>query len=291
MTDKHLHDGEVVASFGRQYLVESDQHVVWQCVTRAKRHDLACGDRVEFLETAVGEGVIEKIKDRDNFVRRAAFHRQKNLAANVTQVAIITAMDPAFSDELVARVIIAATAESVPVLIVLNKVDLADTYQARDRLAALVKLGYPLIELAALDDILPLRQRLTGERTVLIGQSGMGKSTIVNALLPDANAATNEISKFLASGRHTTTASRLYRLDHESALIDCPGMQEFGLAHLDKSAIAPGFKELDPYLGRCRFADCRHEAEPDCAVKTAVSTGAIDARRFELFQRITAHPS
>jgi ribosome biogenesis GTPase len=115
----------------------------------------------------------------------------------------------------------------------------------------------------------------------------MGKSTIINALLPDARAATREISAFLASGRHTTTQARLYRLDAESTLIDCPGLQEFGLHHLSQHDIEAGFVEFRDFFGRCRFQDCRHLAEPGCALAQAVAAGKIHPRRLDLFRRIS----
>jgi len=121
---------------------------------------------------------------------------------------------------------------------------------------------------------------------VLIGQSGMGKSTIVNALVPDADAATQEISRFLDSGRHTTAHARFYRLDPASAIVDSPGVQEFGLAHLGARDIEAGFVDIRPLAGACRFPDCRHDGEPGCAVAAAVGEGRVHARRLELFRRI-----
>jgi len=124
---------------------------------------------------------------------------------------------------------------------------------------------------------------------VLVGQSGMGKSTLINALLPDAQAATREISTVLDSGKHTTTHAKLYRLNDSSELIDCPGVQAFGLHHLTLGGIEQGFVEFAPYLGQCRFRDCNHLHEPGCALLTAVANGEINARRLELFQQIAAN--
>jgi ribosome biogenesis GTPase len=117
----------------------------------------------------------------------------------------------------------------------------------------------------------------------------MGKSTLINGLLPDAQAATREISTVLDSGKHTTTHAKLYRLNEKSSVIDCPGVQAFGLHHLSFGAIEQGFIEFAPYLGQCRFRDCRHLKEPDCALQNAVKKGEINARRLELFLQIAAN--
>ena len=147
-------------------------------------------------------------------------------------------------------------------------------------------LGYRILELSAKADITPLKTCLSGQTSVLVGQSGMGKSTLTNALVPDANAATREISTALDSGKHTTTHATLYRLDAESALIDSPGLQEFGLNHLDADTLERAFPEIRQRLGECRFRNCRHDQEPGCAVRAALEAGAIDARRHAVFRRL-----
>jgi ribosome biogenesis GTPase len=279
--------GSIIAAFGRRYLVEADDGAFLECVTRGKQGGLACGDRVVAAPTSAREGVIEAVDPRRTLLQRAAPHRSKLIAANATQLAVVVAGEPSFSDELVCRALVAAEHAGVRPLIVLNKADLAaPTAAARTRLAPICAVGYPLIEISATHDIAPLRGRLEGETTVLLGQSGMGKSTLVNALVPEANAETREISRFLDSGKHTTTHSRLHRLDADTAVVDCPGLQELGLSHLDAAAIEIGFPELRALRGRCRFADCRHREEPGCAVPAALAAGTLHPRRLELFHRI-----
>jgi len=279
--------GQVVAAYGRRFLVESHGGDFIPCLARGRHAQYACGDRVLVKRTAQGEGVIEAADPRSTLFLRAAPHRRKLIAANATQVAVITAGEPSVSDELVCRVLVAAGSQGVRGLIVVNKTDLeAPTAALRERLAPLARAGYPLVETSAKRDVTALRSRLAGETTVLIGQSGMGKSTLVNALVPEAQATTQEISRFLDSGRHTTSHTRLYRLDAASAVIDSPGVQEFGLAHLTPAEIERGFPELAPFAGRCRFRDCRHRTEPGCAVREAAETGAVHPRRIELLHRI-----
>ena len=157
---------------------------------------------------------------------------------------------------------------------------------ARAQLTVFGRLGYRVLELSARDHAEDLRPALHGYTSVLVGQSGMGKSTLVNALVPEARAATREISAALDSGKHTTTHAALYHLDAASQLIDSPGLQEFGLGHLDRQEIEHAFREFRPYVGKCRFRDCRHDREPDCALTAAVAAGLIDARRFAAYHRI-----
>lgn len=280
--------GEVVAAHGRHYLVELDDGTLSSCVPRGKRSDLACGDRVAVRGTSGGHAVIEGVDPRSTFFFRAAGHRAKLIAANLTQVAIVVAAEPSFSDELVSRVLCAVENARLCGLIVLNKNDLASVAAARERLAPFSAAGYRVMELSAHRDVGPLREALSRQRTALVGQSGMGKSTLINALVPDARAVTSEISRFLDSGKHATSSAQRYRLDAASSIIDCPGFQEFGLAHLSAAEIEQGFIETLPYLGHCRFGDCRHRSEPGCALKDALAAGAVSPRRFELMQRIVA---
>lgn len=274
----------LVAAFGRQYEAELETSELLLCFPRAKKSVFACGDRVEIAITAPGQGVIDKLEERSSLLYREDAFKQKLIAANLTQLIIVVAVEPSFNPELLTRCLCAAEDQELKTLIVLNKCDLADRLdEARERLAPLTAIGYEVLELSARGDVDALARRLPGERSLLVGQSGMGKSTLTNALIPDAEARTREISAALDSGKHTTTFSRLYRLPEGGSLIDSPGLQMFGLAHLSRDALEHSFIDLRPFLGQCRFRDCRHEAEPGCLLREAAADGRIQASRFAHF--------
>jgi ribosome biogenesis GTPase len=274
----------VVAAYGKRYGVELDDGRQISCVTRGKKNDLACGDQVQIKLTDANEGVVEKFLPRTSLLYRSNAYRSKMLAANVTQVVIVLATTPSFYEALLNRCLIAAEATGINALIVLNKCDLADNSEALKSLQRYTDLGYQVLPLSAKQDISPLRKWLQGNTSVLVGQSGMGKSTIVNALLPDLNVRTREVSEVLDSGKHTTTAAHLYHLDAHSHLIDSPGLQEFGLSHLTTERLEHAFAEFRPFLGKCRFQNCRHIKEPDCAISGAVADGKVSGERLAYYQ-------
>jgi ribosome biogenesis GTPase / thiamine phosphate phosphatase len=278
--------GIVVSAYGKRYDVELENGRVIGCVTRGKKTDLACGDQVDIALTANDQGVVERYHPRQSLLYRSNAYKTKILAANVTQAVIVLATQPSFYEGLLNRCLVAAEAANVAALIVLNKSDLDMHPTTSDALALYASLGYQVVKLSATHDISPLRPLLAGHTSILIGQSGMGKSTIVNALLPDLRLRTQEVSSVLDSGKHTTTATHLYHLDQNSHLIDSPGMQEFGVHHLQDGILEKSFVEFRPFLGKCRFNNCRHLSEPDCAITTAVASGAIHPRRLEYYQTL-----
>jgi ribosome biogenesis GTPase / thiamine phosphate phosphatase len=282
-----LKQGQVVASYGKRYGVELKDGTQISCVTRGKKNDLACGDQVEVKMTDTLEGVVEKLHPRTSLLFRSNAYKTKTLASNVTQVIIVLATTPSFYEALLNRCLIAAEAAGIKAVIVLNKCDLADNSEAMKLLKVYQDLGYQVQPLSAKQDISPLKQWLSGQVSVLVGQSGMGKSTIVNALLPESAVRTQEVSEVLDSGKHTTTAAHLYHLDATSDLIDSPGLQEFGLNHLSIEELEQAFIEFRPYLGKCRFNNCKHIHEPDCTIIGAMEAGKISQVRLAYYQGLT----
>jgi len=208
-------------------------------------------------------------------------------AANVTQLLIVVAAEPSPSEALLQRALIAAEAARIHPVIVINKADLPATAALQEKLSFYEKLGYEIITLSALGNVDILRDKLRGETNILLGQSGMGKSTLTNALLGEAIARTQTISAALDSGKHTTTHAQLYDLDASTKLIDSPGLQEFGLHHLAAADLLHYFPDLRHLIGQCRFHNCTHRAEPNCAVKAAAERGEVSAERVALLQKIT----
>ena len=199
---------------------------------------------------------------------------------------VVLAAAPPWHEDLVNRCLIGAEHAGISALICLNKADLPQVEEASRALELYRTLGYRVITLSAKRDVAPLALALAEHTSVLVGQSGMGKSTIINALVPDAAARVAEISRALGTGRHTTTHAQLYHCGAASHIIDSPGLQEFGLHHLSPDDAAHAFVEFRPALGHCRFRNCRHVSEPDCAVAAAAAAGKIAEQRLASYRRI-----
>lgn len=277
--------GRVVAAHGRRFLVEAGENIV-ECVTRGRKSDIVCGDQVAFNMTHADSGVIEKVEPRANLLYRSDEFRSKLIAANLDLAVVVVAAVPYFREELLIRCLVACESSNIPVLIVLNKSDLPETAALRRHLEIYAQLGYPQITVSARGDLAELQAHLDGKTSVLVGASGVGKSTLLNKLAPDAKAATGEISYALDAGKHTTTNARLFHLPDGGDLIDSPGMQEFGLQHLTAAALMDAFPEIRARAGQCRFYNCRHLKEPGCAVLAAVQAGEMLPNRLRVYQSL-----
>jgi ribosome biogenesis GTPase len=286
--------GTIIAAHGRHYLADVEGELL-QCVTRGKKTNVAVGDIVHLKRTSNDQAVIEKIAERSTLLYRSDQYKSKLLAANITRLFIVIATEPSFADDLVSRALVACEAAGVEAHLILNKIDVLEPLaRARERAGLYANLGYPLHEVSARSDparaVATLMPLLAGQSSIFIGQSGMGKSSMINLLVPDADIAVREISEALDTGKHTTTFTRLYRLPGDGAdggkIIDSPGFQEFGLYHLTEGMLERAFVEFKPYLGGCKYYNCRHLAEPQCAVLEAVASGKIARIRHELYAQL-----
>jgi ribosome biogenesis GTPase len=284
--------GLVIASHGRHVVVEAEDGSRRLCHPRGKKNQAVVGDRV-WWQPSSDEGSIEAVDTRRNLFYRQDEIRTKSFAANLDRLLVLIAAEPEFSQEQLTRALIAAEAEGIQPLIVLNKQDLSEPFtQAWKRLAPYRQMGYELLPLslksASSDSLQALVERLSGQTTLVLGPSGAGKSSLINRLVPDAGAATGELSVALQSGRHTTTTTTWYWVDRSqgTALIDSPGFQAFGLHHLAPTALASMMPDLREHAGDCRFYNCTHRHEPGCSVQAAVTRGDISETRYRLYQQL-----
>jgi ribosome biogenesis GTPase / thiamine phosphate phosphatase len=277
-------EGRVVADFGREFLVEFADRRQVVCTRKGKRQDATCGDFVEVRLTGSAQGSIERVGTRRNLLFRSDQWREKMLAANVDQVVILLAPKPPVSEAFLNLSLVACEAARLPVVIALNKADLPEHAEARKALEPYVKIGYTLITMSAKFDVSPLLPHLENKLTLLVGQSGMGKSKTVNALVLSDVARVGDLTTSRDSGAHTTTFSRFYRLDRDTAIIDTPGFQSFGLFHLTEDQIGEAMREFRPFLGSCKFNDCSHLNEPGCEVIAAAKRNEISAARLSFYQ-------
>jgi ribosome biogenesis GTPase / thiamine phosphate phosphatase len=284
--------GIVLASYGRGVLVQpgalASGEASLRCSLEGRKQRIVCGDRVSWTYRPANDGAsVESVEPRRNLIERIDSRgRPEPVAANIDRLAIVVAPEPAPDWFLVDRYWAGARLKDVAALLIVNKLDLGiDAIQAE--IGTYRNLGLACVEMASQSGsgIAELRAALAASVTLLVGQSGVGKSSIVNALAPEAAAQTAELTRD-AEGRHTTTTARWYRLGDESAIIDAPGVRDFAPPATLVRAAERGFAEIHASSTECRFNDCRHMEEPGCAVRSAVLAGRIAARRYESYRRL-----
>ncbi len=296
-----LHNGLIVAAYGRHFLVETDKGNRLICHSRGKKSEGLVGDRILWQPTGA-DGMIEKIKERKNLLYRQDSVRTKSFAANLDQILILIAASPEFSSSQLSRALIAAEAEHITPIIGLNKSDLIEPFaRAWEWLIPYRQMHYGVLPLSlkqsAQVDREELLKLLEGKTTLVLGPSGAGKSTLINLLAPSALAQTREISQALNSGKHTTTSTTWYWVDKSktTAVIDSPGFQEFGLNHIEAARLASYMPDLKRHALHCKFYNCSHLHEPGCGVLAAVKSdthdGEISANRYKIYSDLYAELS
>jgi ribosome biogenesis GTPase len=286
--------GRVVVRHGANLAVEDLDGRIYHCLARRNIGHPVCGDRVVWQATADGQGVVTAIQPRETVLSRPDFSgRDKPLAANLTRLVVLIAPEPDPSGYLVDQYLAAAELIGVQALLVANKMDLLDEQAEtafRARFAHYPAIGYPTLwtSLRRPETLNGLIATLAGETSILVGQSGVGKSSLVQTLLPDLEIQIGRLSRATGLGRHTTSTATCYRLIGGGSLIDSPGVRSFRLGELDRQTLQRGFREFGPHLGSCRFLDCHHDREPGCAIRAAVDAGLIAPERLATFHHLAA---
>ena len=292
--DALTQSGLLISHYGKTSLVETEQHGLIKCKNRPNLPALVCGDKVTWqLSEKENEGIIVAVDERRSELARPDKHgRKRIIAANIDQILIVMAVKPALNEGLLDRYLAAAELTSITPVIIFNKTDLLSASELSDyqqRLKPYLDIGYQVIyasckQAHGLDE---LHESLKNNINVFVGQSGVGKSSLVNKLLPGAQAETGEISEATGKGQHTTTTARLYHLpDSQGSLIDSPGIREFGLWEIARTQLPDGFIEFAEHAQHCKFRNCTHTNEPGCAVKKAAADGLISEKRLASYLRI-----
>lgn len=278
----------VIARQGKTFIVEDaygEQHI---CHARSNSIDAVCGDNVECESKDQSKDVIKKILSRKNQITRIDnFNREKTIAANIDHMIIVIAAAPAFSTSLIDKYLACAQLNHCKATLVINKAEmlnnnhiniskLENTYKnlVENFIITSAKLGY---------GIQALRLALSNETSILVGQSGVGKSSIINRLLNNNNIRVGELSENIQQGKHTTTNAYTHSINNQGRLIDSPGVRTFMPVFQDINQIMLGYSEFLPHLGNCKFSDCQHINEPQCAIKTAVDKNIIQSERYQSY--------
>lgn len=288
--------GQIITRYGQHADLENDQGDIVKCQIRRAVDSLVVGDKVIWrpynqTETEFA-GVIEAVETRSSeFLRPDFYDGLKPVAANIDQIIIVSALLPDLTPNIIDRYLVAVEQLDIEPVVLINKMDLLDDNNRKlveDTIALYQDIGYRVETVSAKDEdgIETVTNLLKDKTSVFVGQSGVGKSSIVNAILPEAKIATKQVSDNSRLGQHTTTASRLYRLENGGAVIDSPGVREFAMWHLEHEQIINGFIEFRDFIGLCKFRDCKHQNDPGCALKQAIKDGKVTDTRYQSYLRI-----
>ncbi len=260
--------------------MESESGELFQCTGRQNIELSVAGDQVIFQPISNQDGIVTALVSRDNELKRS----QKTIAANVDQLWLVVAIEPHYQFDLIDRYLVVAENAGLPINIIVNKVELCSDMAVLSRDFSVYKsIGYDVINLSVKEktNLPKLRSMLDDKTHIFLGQSGVGKSSLINELMPELNLRVNEISIKSKMGKHTTTNTTLYHIPSGGDLIDSPGIREFQLDDMGDEEILNGFREFKPYIGSCKFRNCAHINEPDCAIKEALLSGEISQKRYQ----------
>jgi len=282
-------EGLVVAHVGQGIAVEHGDQIIL-CQPLRKLETVAVGDKVSWSLSAPGQGRIESIQPRRSLLARPARNNKvRPVAANIDAVFVVIAIEPYCDFLLIDQYLAVCENSGINVALILNKIDLPVPDALESELQIYQNLGYPIHKVSAITGkgLPELKLAFQKQTSVLTGQSGVGKSTITNAIVPDKNVRTNSISETTKHGRHTTTAATLYHIDNGGDLIDSPGVAIFGLADLNRPQLAQGYREFEPFIDNCQFNDCSHHQDKGCSVRAAAEAGKITMARYQRFLKLT----
>jgi len=287
LDDEKEYQGIVITRYGQRQLVEDENGIVFQSVSRQNIGFSVAGDKILFQKTKHDDAIVTAIYPRDNELKR----QDKLIAANIDQLWLVVAIEPHYEFELIDRYLIMAENSNLPIGIIVNKIELSSNKSKTENdFLNYQSLGYDVHFLSVKKQINLdfFKEQLINKSHIFLGQSGVGKSSLINSLIPDLQLRVNEISSKSKLGKHTTTNTTIYHIPSGGDLIDSPGVREFQLDSLTELEIKSGFKEFRALSDACRFRDCRHINEPNCAVKESLEQGKINPNRYQSYLNILA---
>jgi ribosome biogenesis GTPase len=285
LDENKVQTGRVITRYGQRLLIEDTEQNRYQCTTRQNIAPAVAGDLVVFQPIDEHEGIVSALLDRNNELKRA----HKLIAANVDTLWLVVAMEPHYQFELIDRYLIMAENTQLPINIIVNKIELTNNQKkVENDFSMYIKAGYAVhfLSVKSQSNLSFFKSSLQNKTHIFLGQSGVGKSSLVNYLLPNLDLRVNELSAKSKLGKHTTTNTTLYHIPSGGDLIDSPGVREFQLDNLTQQEVTQGFREFSPLKGLCKFRNCKHLHEPNCAIKQALKDGKIHLKRYESYQKI-----